>query len=100
MFTPYDVRPELANREEVAQALTGNYPPLLRDAGISGQALVWILVNADGTVAKAEVKDGSGRAELDQAAIKVAKVMKFTPASNKGVPVPVWLQLPIVFHTR
>jgi TonB family protein len=100
VFTPYDVNPNLANREEVVAALKRNYPPLLRDAGITGKALMWVLVGADGTVAKAQLNKGSGRIELDEAAVNVAKTMKFTPATNKGRPVPVWIQLPIIFETK
>jgi outer membrane biosynthesis protein TonB len=37
---------------------------------------------------------------LDAAALKVANVMRFSPALNGTEPVPVWIQLPIVFRTN
>ena len=34
------------------------------------------------------------------AAIKVAGIMKFTPALNRDKKVPVWVSLPITFQVR
>jgi periplasmic protein TonB len=100
VFTPYTVKPELKNREAVTRALTRNYPPLLRDAGIGGTVLTWILLDETGNVIKTQVKEGSGHDALDQAALKVADVMSFTPALNRDQKVKVWIALPIVFKTQ
>ena len=99
-FTPYTVKPDLLNREAVSRALVRNYPPLLRDAGIGGTTLVWLLIDEAGTVIKTQVKEGSGHEALDQAALKVADIMKFSPALNRDQKVKVWIQLPIVFKTQ
>src|SRR5690606_8264822 len=53
-FTPFDVGPEMTNRDEVQSVLVRNYPPLLRDAGIGGTADVRIHVGVEGTVQQAE----------------------------------------------
>jgi protein TonB len=100
VFTPYTVKPELQNREAVARALVRNYPPLLRDAGIGGTVLLWALIDESGTVMRTQVKEGSGHEALDQAATKVADIMKFSPALNRDQKVKVWIQLPIVFKTQ
>ena len=100
VFTPYTVKPDLKNRDAVMRALVRNYPPLLRDAGIGGTTLVWILVDEGGQSVKAQVKESSGHDALDQAAIKVADVMQFSPALNRDQKVKVWIQLPIVFKTQ
>jgi protein TonB len=100
VFTPYTVKPDLKNREAVGRALVRNYPPLLRDAGIGGTTLVWILIDESGNSVKAQVKESSGHDALDQAAIKVADIMLFTPALNRDQKVKVWIQLPIVFKTQ
>ena len=99
-FTPYTVKPELQNREAVSRALVRNYPPLLRDAGIGGTVLTWLLIDESGTVIRTQVKEGSGHEALDQAALKVADIMKFSPALNRDQKVKVWIQLPIVFKTQ
>ena len=99
-FTPYTKRPELRNRDVVGPALVRNYPPLLRDAGIGGTVQTWLLVNESGKVISARVKESSGRRELDAAALEVARIMEFTPAEHNGMPVNVWIAIPIVFKTQ
>jgi TonB family protein len=99
-FTPYTKKPELANREEIVRALVENYPPLLRDAGIGGQVMVWTLIDTNGDVVATRIKTSSGHAALDEAATVVAKRLKFSPALNGTTPVKVWIQLPIVFKTQ
>jgi periplasmic protein TonB len=100
VFTPYTVKPELKNRDAVQRALIRNYPPLLRDAGIGGTVLTWLLLDEAGRVVKTQVKEGSGHDALDQAALKVADIMTFTPALNRDQKVKVWIALPIVFKTQ
>jgi protein TonB len=100
VFTPYTVKPDLKNREAVSRALVRNYPPLLRDAGIGGTVLTWLLIDEAGEVIKTQVKEGSGHDALDNAALKVADIMQFTPALNRDQKVKVWIALPIVFKTQ
>jgi len=97
--TPFTVAPELKNRAEVVAALKRVYPPLLRDAGISGEVLVWFFIDETGKVRNTLIKESSGHAALDEAALKVADMMLFTPALDHGEPVPVWVALPIAFRT-
>ncbi len=99
-FTPMTVRPEVKNRREVEQALEREYPALLRDAGIGGSTLVWFFIDEDGKVQDLQVRKSSGHASLDQAALKVAEVIEFTPALNRDKRVPVWISLPITFQVR
>jgi TonB family protein len=97
-FTPMTVRPQLRNVPEVQQALIGHYPPLLRDAGIGGEALIWFFITEDGAVQDTRIHRSSGHDALDQAALAVAGVMEFTPAYNRDVRVPVWIAMPIRFE--
>ena len=100
VLTPYTVAPELKNRAEVERALKRHYPPLLRDAGIGGDVLVWFFIDETGKVRKTLLKDSSGHKALDEAAMKVAEIMEFTPALNRDKKVPVWVQLPITFRAN
>ncbi|MCY3548791.1 MAG: M56 family metallopeptidase [Gemmatimonadetes bacterium] len=100
VFTPYTVKPDYVNGAEVMRALEREYPPLLRDAGIGGTTLVWFFIDETGVVQGQEVQTSSGHEALDQAALRVAPVFRFTPALNQDKPVPVWVQLPITFTTR
>ncbi|HEX9109766.1 MAG TPA: TonB family protein [Longimicrobiales bacterium] len=99
-FTPYTVSPRLKNRDEVARALQRYYPDMLRDAGVGGKVLVWFLIDERGKVEKFQVKESSGHDALDQAALRVADVMEFTPALNRDHKVPVWVALPIEFSSK
>lgn len=98
-FTPYTLPPELLNRDVVGRALVKEYPPALRDAGIGGTVLLWVLLDVEGRVRKQHIKESSGHMELDRAAVAVAGTMRFRPAKHHNDAVPVWIQLPIVFKS-
>jgi TonB family protein len=100
VFTPFTVSPELLNRTEVARVLAEGYPKLLRDAGIGGTVQVYCFIDEEGTVQRSQVNETSGHHELDEAALKVANVMRFSPAQNRDLTVPVWISLPIVFEVH
>ena len=99
-FTPYTVRPDLINEREVQRALEREYPPILRDAGIGGQVNVHFFIDEEGLVQRTLVAQTSGHASLDEAALRVANVFRFTPALNLDKIVPVWIAIPITFQTR
>ena len=99
-FTPYTVRPDIKNRRELTQAMIREYPPLLRDAGIGGQVQVWFFIDEEGVVQDTRIAESSGHQALDDAALKVADIIEFTPALNRDKRVPVWISLPITFETR
>jgi TonB family protein len=99
-FTPFTVRPDIRNRGELQEALVREYPPLLMDAGIGGTVQVWFYIDETGRVGRTAVNQSSGHEALDEAALKVAAIIQFTPALNREVPVPVWITLPITFTTR
>jgi protein TonB len=99
-FTTFEVRPRILNLDEVRRMLERTYPPLLRDAGVGGEVTVWFFIDREGRVLKRLVDRPSGYDTLDAAALKVADIMRFSPAQNRGVAVPVWVSLPIRFATR
>jgi TonB family protein len=96
-FTPYTLKPELKNAEEVRRQLTESYPPLLRQAGIAGAATYWLLIDRTGEVRKVELFRSSGYEALDAAGSRVALSMRFSPAQNRDRPVDVWVQIPVNF---
>lgn len=97
-FVVMTVAPELKNRLAVENALRRLYPPMLRDAGVGGRVVVWVLVDEEGGVARAIVKEASGAAQLDAAALDVARVMRFSPAMNRDQKVKVWVAIPVQFR--
>ncbi len=99
-FTPMTVRPGVRNRAEVEAAMEREYPALLRDAGIGGTVQVWFFIDEEGKVLKTQVHTSSGHKALDEAALKVADVIRFSPALNREKTVKVWIALPITFVIR
>ena len=99
-FTPMTVRPQLRNNREVARALERYYPPLLRDAGIGGTVNVWFFIDENGRVVNTQINESSGYDAFDQAALKVADMMEFTPAYNRDKKVPVWVALDVTFEVQ
>jgi TonB family protein len=100
VFTPMTVRPEIKNVNEVIRAMEREYPAILRDAGIGGRVVVWFFIDENGTVRDTRISQTSGHTGLDEAAIKVADVYRFTPALNRDKKVQVWVQFPITFEVR
>jgi protein TonB len=99
-FTPFTVGPAILNRSEVQRAMERAYPPLLRDAGIGGRAVVWFFIDENGTVQDNRIFESSGHQALDDAALAVADVYRFSAALNRDKKVPVWVQFPITFQVR
>ena len=99
-ITPYTVRPDIKNREEVRQALQREYPCFLRDAGLGGTVQVWFFIDVEGEVVRTQWHQSSGHSALDEAALKVADAIQFFPALNRDKRVPVWISLLITFQTR
>ena len=97
-FTPHTVKPRLINLADVERALIREYPPLLRDAGIGGTVVVWLFIDAEGRVGNTKVDKESGYAQFDEAAREVGSIMRFTPAQNRDLKVPVWVSIPITFR--
>lgn len=97
-FTPYTVQPDIVNRDEVRRVLQAKYPSLLRNAGIGGTVLVWFFIDTKGRVENTKVRESSGHHALDEAALEVANVFRFSPALNRDKKVPVWIALPIRFE--
>lgn len=99
-FTPFSVRPDLVNERDVQRALEREYPPILRDAGIGGTTNVHFFIDTEGVVQSVLVAQSSGHEALDSAALRVARIFRFTPALNEDEVVPVWIAIPITFQTR
>ena len=99
-FTPFTVAPVVQNRAEIASALEREYPAELREAGTGGRASVWVRLDVEGVVQDVQINTSSGNPELDEAALRVARVMRFSPAMNRDRVVPVWVSIPVSFQPR
>ena len=99
-FTPFTVAPVILNVEEVRQAMVESYPPVLRGAGIGGTVRVFFFIDENGAVEDYRVQQSSGYQQLDEAALAVAGLYRFSPALNRDRKVPVWVLFPIEFKVK
>ena len=99
-FPPFTVAPDIQNRAEVIRAMEREYPPLLRDAGIGGTVQVFFFIDEEGTVQQFQINESSGHQALDDAALAVAGVYRFSAALNRDKRVPVWVSFGITFQVR
>lgn len=99
-FTPFTVAPSILNRQEVIDAMQAEYPPLLKEAGIGGTVRMYFFISESGVVEDIRIDQSAGHPALDDAAIAVAGVYRFSPALNRDDKVPVWVSFPITFQVR
>lgn len=72
------------------------YPPLDIENQKQGKVYVKFVVNTDGSLSRVHaVKSFSDDAAAE--AVRVTKMMKWNPGSQRGKKVPVWVVMPVVF---
>jgi TonB family protein len=92
------VQPALLNREHVARGLSSSYPPLLRDAGVTGTVTLAFRIDTLGVPDNASIwVESTTHEAFTTAAITVVTRMRFRPATKDGRPVPVRVTLPVTF---
>ena len=92
--------PRLLNKDELLSNIQRFYPKAERKAGNEGRVVLMIHIGADGGVEPGEVVL-SASPDFDEAAKKVAKLMRFEPALGlDGRPVAVKLPQAISFKLR
>jgi len=74
------------------------YPRLARLRGHEGVVLLTVEVLPDGKVGRLQMKSSSGYALLDQSALDSVKKWSFEPGRKMGVPVAMWVDVPIRFR--
>lgn len=93
----WDQPPVPVNANEIAAALRAEYPPLLRDAGITARAQVLVRVAATGEVTGVETLSAS-HPEAGPAAERAMGRARFRPARKDGRPVAAEVVLPVEFR--
>jgi protein TonB len=74
-----------------------SYPSLSKRLGEQGKVVVRVLIDADGTAQKAEIKQSSGFDRLDQSALNTVLRWRYLPAKRAGVAQAMWFNVPISF---
>lgn len=81
---------------EVMESGEPVYPEEAKKNGIEGKVFVKVLVDKNGNAKKIVVLKSENEI-FNNAAMEAAKKCKFTPATQKGKPIAVWVVLPYKF---
>lgn len=91
-------------QNEIFKYIQGNakYPPMAKDAGISGTVFIKFVIDENGKVSSTEILRGvPGGKSLDNSAINAVKSLpKFKPGKQRGKPVRVQYTVPVKFNLR
>jgi TonB family protein len=76
------------------------YPQEAKKKGYEGEVLLRVEILSNGRVGEIGVKRSSGYGVLDRSAMTAVKQWRFIPARKGETPVPVWVNIPVVFQLR
>ncbi|MBN3034255.1 MAG: energy transducer TonB [Bacteroidales bacterium] len=100
IFTVVEAMPEFPGGEEARiRFLSDNikYPQMARESGIQGRVFLTFVVERDGSVTDVKVLRGIGGG-CDEEAIRVVQSMpRWIPGKQRGKPVRVQFNMPILF---
>lgn len=74
------------------------YPEVALDRGWEGSVMLRVKVSPTGSPLSVDVKQGSGKKVLDDAAVRTVKRWKFSPALRGSTPVEGWVDVPIHYQ--
>lgn len=86
-----------ALRKDIMELM--NYPEEAIKANVEGSIVVTMDIDNKGIVSNAKIKKGLGHG-LDEEAVRIATLLKFTPTHNRGVRVVFHETLNITFNIR
>ncbi|HEX8697178.1 MAG TPA: energy transducer TonB [Longimicrobium sp.] len=96
-LVPGASEPEAVNGMRVATMLARNYPPELRDAGITGTTVLLVWIGADGRVAEVRVVRPASDLRFDEAAVRVIRFLRFRPSRVGDCAVAGFHVVPVSF---
>ena len=74
---------------------------MLRDAGIGGIVSLYLFIDVDGIVQDCGIERSSGHRGLDDVAVALGTLPRFSPARNQeGEAVPALVTFPFEFQAR
>lgn len=97
-FAPTMVMPEILNRDEMRRFLERRYQSLVRRSGIQGTAVMRFWIDELGLARRAEVHESTGHHQLDDLALELARMLRFSPAIQNGEATRVIVEVPIRFR--
>jgi protein TonB len=95
------VAPKLLNEREIAATLRDLYPPIALRSGIEGRVILELFVDMNGEVKRIEIlQETPNDRGFAEAAMKVFKGAKCSPAQANGEPVSVRWRYPVSFKIK
>ncbi|MDR1654985.1 MAG: energy transducer TonB [Treponema sp.] len=95
------VPPKLLNEREVAATLRNLYPPIALRSGIEGRVILELFVDMNGEVKRIEILQETPKDRgFAEAAMKVFREAKCSPAQANGDPVSVRWRYPVSFRIK
>lgn len=93
------VNPVIA-RTDVAYAYAPNpdYPISARRKALEGETLLRVLIDVSGRAGRIEIVRSSGHRILDRAAVNAVRNWRFQPATENGIAVAGWVDIPVTFR--
>ncbi len=90
-FVKVEIMPEMIYEHKP------EYPKLVKKAGIEGTVWIWVAIDEEGLVTKAQVSRTSGNEALDEAALRAAYKCKYSPALQNGRAVKIGVTYKVEF---
>lgn len=87
-----EVPPRLRNPAEVQRMLSRAAPDAAFERQGGARCVLWVFVDASGSVREARIERSSGIDAFDQAALDVARSMDFAPGTTGTRPAGMWVQ--------
>ena len=94
-----DTPPRAVNAALLSQALEANYPAVAPDSAFRGTVVVSLVVGEDGVPAEVTVAEPADSV-FDAATVASVSVLRFSPGTVDGRPVPVRVTLPVTWEFR
>ena len=74
------------------------YPPVSVREKQEGVAKAEIYISENGRITDAKIVESSGWPLLDEATLKYVKTWRMKPSTKNGVPIGVWMTVPVRWH--
>ena len=93
-FIAYDTAPKMITSKSELQKIT-IYPEFEKKYKIGGQGVVQAFIDVNGKAKDCIITKAMPTVALNEAMVNAVKMMKFTPAKQRGKNVGVWVNIPL-----
>lgn len=88
---------EVARMPEAVKRVKPIYPEEARRRGITGRVILRVQIDAAGSVREVLVQSAEPPGVFEVQAVEALRKWRFKPTMDKGMPVGIWLTMPVRF---